>query len=218
MKNYKYVIFDFDGTINDTSEGIYHTFKKVLDTMGVAYDGVDFDRHIGPPLTYSYTELVGASRMQEGIDLHRKIFAEDNAVNMSKLYDGITGVLKQLKSYGYVLAVASSKYQPHAISSIERFGLSDLFVAVYGQTDKRGFKAEVIRQLIANHAWDKSRCIMIGDTPYDVDGAHANGIDAMAVTYGFGKTAELASSHPEMVAHSPEEIVKLLTGGINWHK
>ena len=210
MKKYKYLIFDFDGTINNTSEGIYHTFKKVLDTMGVGYEGVDFDRHIGPPLTFSYTELVGAKRCQEGIVLHRKIFAEDNAVEMSKLYDGIFEVLCKLKGAGFTLAIASSKYQPHAISSISRFGLQDIFTAVYGQTEKRGFKSEVLRQLIADNAWDKSRCIMIGDTPYDIDGAHSNGIDAMAVTYGFGKMDELISSKPELIAHSPEEIVKLL--------
>lgn len=51
MKKYKYIIFDFDGTINDTSQGIYHTFKKVLDILGINYDGVDFSRHIGPPLS-----------------------------------------------------------------------------------------------------------------------------------------------------------------------
>ena len=207
---YKYLIFDFDGTINDTSVGIYHTFKKVLDVMGVPYEGVDFDRHIGPPLEFSYTELVGASRCEEGIALHRKIFAEDNAVEMSKLYDGIFDVLCQLQRAGFVLAIASSKYQPHALSSIERFGLKDVFVAVYGQTEQRGFKAEVLRQLIADNGWDKHRCIMIGDTPYDVDGAHSNGIDAMAVTYGFGKTDELMSSKPELVAHSPQQIAEIL--------
>jgi len=210
MKKYKYLIFDFDGTVNDTHEGIYHTFKKVLDTMGVSYDGVDFDRHIGPPLEFSYTELVGAARCDEGIALHRKIFAEDNAVNMSRLYDGIADVLRALKNDGFVLSIASSKYQPHAISSIQRFGLQDVFSVVYGQTDKRGFKSEVLRQLIDDNGWDKSQCIMIGDTPYDIDGAHQNGIDAMAVTYGFGKLNELAASHPEMVAHSPAEIAELL--------
>lgn len=211
MKKYKYLIFDFDGTINNTSVGIYHTFKKVLDTMGVGYDGVDFDRHIGPPLAFSYTELVGAKRCEEGIALHRKIFAEDDAVNMSQLYDGIVDVLTKLKNAGYVLSIASSKYQPHAISSLERFGLTHLFDAVYGQTENRGFKAEVLRQLIADNGWDKHLCIMIGDTPYDIDGAHQNGIDAMAVTYGFGKTDELLASNPQLIAHSPEEIFQLLT-------
>lgn len=212
MVKYKYLIFDFDGTINDTSEGIYHTFKKVLDTMGVNYDGVDFSRHIGPPLEFSYTELVGAQRCDEGIALHRKIFAEDNAVEMSRLYDGIREVLESLKKAGFRLAIASSKYQPHALSSIKNFHLENVFDCVYGQNEKRGFKSEVLRQLVEDNGWNRNECLMIGDTPYDVLGAHENGIDAMAVTYGFGKADELQKAKAEMTAHSPQEIAKLLLG------
>lgn len=210
MKKYKYLIFDFDGTINDTSEGIYHTFKKVLDIMGVKYDNVDFSRHIGPPLQFSYTELCGKDLCQQGIDLHRKVYAEDNAVEMSRLYDGIVDTLRELKNAGFVLAVASSKYQPHADSAISKFGLTPLFTAVYGQNEKRGFKTEVLRQLISDNNWNKADCLMIGDTYYDIEGAHQNGIDAMAVTYGFGKWDELKAYQPEMVADSPRNIAEQL--------
>ncbi len=210
MKKYKYLIFDFDGTINDTSEGIYHTFKTVLDIMGIKYDGVDFSRHIGPPLTFSYTELAGAERCEEGIALHRQVYASDNAIEKSHLYDGILETLLTLRKAGYKLSIASSKYQPHADMSIERFGLKDIFDCVYGQNEKRGFKTEVLRQLIADNGWEKSKCIMIGDTFYDVDGAHQNGIDAMAVTYGFGKLDELEKANPEYVANSPQEIAQIL--------
>lgn len=211
MKNYKYLIFDFDGTVNDTSEGIYHTFKKVLTLMGVSSDGIDFSRHIGPPLEFSYTELVGAERCQQGIELHRKVFAEDNAVQMSRLYDGIVQTLTELKSRDSVLAIASSKYQPHAVDSIKNFHLDGLFSFVYGQNEKRGFKTEVLRQLIDDNGWQREKCLMIGDTSYDIDGAHENGVDAMAVTYGFGTITQLLQSRPEMVANSPQEILQLLT-------
>ena len=123
MKKYKYIIFDFDGTINDTSQGIYHTFKKVLDILGINYDGVDFSRHIGPPLEFSYTELAGKKLCQRAIELHRQVFAQDNAVEMSRLYDGITDTLQKLTDSGFVLSIASSKYQPHALASVEKFGL-----------------------------------------------------------------------------------------------
>lgn len=211
MKNYKYIIFDFDGTVNDTSEGIYHTFKKVLGLMGVSDEGIDFSRHIGPPLEFSYTELVGAERCQQGIELHRKVFVEDNAVQMSRLYYGIVQTLTELKRRGYVLAIASSKYQPHAVDSIKNFHLDGLFSFVYGQNEKRGFKTEVLRQLIDDNGWNREQCLMIGDTPYDIDGAHENGVDAMAVTYGFGAKTQLLQSCPEMVANSPQEILQLLT-------
>lgn len=210
MQKYKYLIFDFDGTVNDTSEGIYFTFKRVLDIMGVGYENVDFARHIGPPLEFSYTELVGAARRDEGIALHRKVYKECNALARSRLYDGIRQTLLDLKNAGYILAVASSKFEPHAVESIAMHGLADIFGIVYGQNEKRGYKSEVLRQLIEENGFEKSKCLMIGDTPYDINGAHDNGIDAMAVTYGFGKIEELQNSKPELVAHFPQEIAELL--------
>lgn len=204
---YPYLIFDFDGTINDTSEGIYHTFKKVLDTLGVDYDGVDFSRHIGPPLEFSYTELCGKELCEKAIALHKKFYAEDNALEQSRLYDGIFQALLSLKESGHLLYVASSKYQPHAEASVKFYGLEKIFDCVYGQNEKRGYKTEVLRQLIADNGMQKCKCLMIGDTPYDIEGAHENGIDAMAVTYGFGKTDELKSSRPQYWAHSPSEIL-----------
>ena len=212
MQKYKYLIFDFDGTINDTSEGIFFTFRRVLELMGVECENVDFTRHIGPPLEYSYGLLVGEARRDEGIELHRKVFAESNAKDKSRLYDGIVQTLLALKRGGYKLAVASSKYEPHVLESIQTLGLADIFDVVYGQNEKRGYKSEVLRQLVEDNGWKKSQCLMIGDTPYDVDGAHENGIDAMAVTYGFGKIDELANSHAELTAHSPQEIAQILLG------
>ena len=109
---YKYIIFDFDGTINDTSPGIYATFKKVLSHFGVDYSDVDLSRHIGPPLEYTYEHLVGKQNMDEAIKLHYKVFADDNAAQNSHLYDGIKQTIAALKNHGYVIAIASSKYEP----------------------------------------------------------------------------------------------------------
>ena len=210
-KNYKYIIFDFDGTINDTSAGIYATFTKVLTHYGVDASSVDLSKHIGPPLTDSYTHLLGAERCNEAIQLHRKVYDEINAIQSSCLYDGIVDVLDKLyHSDKYLLAIASSKYQPHAIDSLAYHNIQGYFHSVYGQTEGRGFKAEVLRQLIADNGWDASQCLMIGDTLHDIQGARANGIDVIAVTYGFGKRDELISAHPIALCDSPFDILKLL--------
>ena len=210
-KQYKYVIFDFDGTINNTSPGIYATFSKVLAHFGVDATTVDLSRHIGPPLNDSYTHLVGAKNCAQAIELHKKVFADDNAAENSFLYDGIVDVLDKLhKSGKYTLAIASSKYEPHAIVSLEYHKIGHFFDYVYGQTEQRGFKAEVLRQLIDDHGWERDKCLMIGDTLHDVEGAHLNGIDVVAVTYGFGKRDELEKSHPIALCNSPGDIIDLL--------
>ena len=210
-KHYKYIIFDFDGTINNTAPGIYATFTAVLNHYGIDVSTVDLSRHIGPPLTDSYTHLVGAEKCQEAIALHRKAYDELNALYNSVLYDGIVDVLEQLSASGkYVLAIASSKYQPHAIESLAYHKISKYFRCVYGQTEQRGFKEEVLRQLIDDNGFNRDECLMIGDTLHDVEGAHANGIDVVAVTYGFGKTDELRATKPIAICNSPKEILSLL--------
>ena len=211
QKDYKYIIFDFDGTINNTSPGIYATFTAVLNHFGIDASKIDLSRHIGPPLSDSYTHLVGSEKCEEAIKLHKQVYADNKALYNSFLYDGIVEVLDQLYDSGkFTLAIASSKYEPHAYESLAYHKIDKYFRFVYGQTDKRGFKEEVLRQLIDDNGFERDECLMIGDTLHDVEGAHANGIDVVAVTYGFGKVEELKNSHPISICDSPREILSLL--------
>ena len=211
VKDYKYIIFDFDGTINNTSPGIYATFTAVLNHFGVDASNIDLSRHIGPPLNDSYTHLLGSERCEEAIKLHRQVYADLNASFNSFLYDGIVDVLEKLQQSGkYTLAIASSKYEPHAIESLAYHKIDKYFRCVYAQTDKRGFKEEVLRQLIEDNGFDREKCLMIGDTLHDVEGAHANGIDVVAVTYGFGTVDELRAAKPLALCDTPAEILDLL--------
>lgn len=209
-KTYKYIIFDFDGTLNDTSPGIYATFTAVLNSFGADASRTDLSRHIGPPLEDSYTELLGADRCAAAVALHKQIFSQTHAAENSRLYDGITDVLAALQAHGYVLSIASSKYEPHAIESLRYHKLTDYFQFVYGQTDKRGFKRDVLAQLIGDHGWNKDECLLIGDTVHDALGAEYCNIDFVAVTYGFGKEDELKKFHPISTVSSPKQILELL--------
>lgn len=210
-KKYKHIIFDFDGTINDTSEGIYATFTAVLNHFGIDASGMDLSPHIGPPLTFSYTHLVGKERCAEAVALHRKTFVDINAVALSKPYEGAIELLDKVSSCGkYTLSVASCKYQPHLIKSLEIFGIDKYFDYVYAQTEARQYKAEVLNALITENGMERSECLLIGDTLNDIDGANANGIDVVAVTYGFGKRDELERSSAVALADSPAEVARLL--------
>lgn len=213
MKQYKYIIFDFDGTINNTYEGIAYTFKRTLDLYNIDYSNVDFNDHIGPPLDYSFQHLVGGEHWQEALVKYRQIYDQCGAVDMCQLYDGIVDTLQSLKSAGYQLAVATSKYQPYAIKSLKKLGIYHLFDYVYGQTETRGYKDEILASLLADNGWDKHDCLMIGDTHYDIQGAQSNGIDILAVSYGFESRESLAQHNPTAIVDSTKEIQKYL--GVN---
>ncbi len=207
---YKYIIFDFDGTINNTEEGITDSFKATLDLYGIDYSGVDFRRHIGPPLEFSFRELVGDDKWQEAVYKYRDIFSKTDAINKCHVYDGIIEVLDILRTRGYTLSIATSKYQPYAEQSVAKLGLADKFDVLYGQNEHRGYKDEILAQLISDHGWDKSQCLMIGDTHYDVEGAHANGIDVLAVSYGFESHERLEECKPTMIVDSTMAILDVL--------
>lgn len=214
-KTYKHIIFDFDGTINDTAEGIYATFTTVLKHFGIDATNWDLSEHIGPPLKYSYTKLVGAERCDEAIALHRKVFVEINAIALSKPYDGAIELLQRVVDSGkYTLSVASCKYEPNLISSLELLGISKYFNYVYAQNATRQYKAEVLNSLIEENGMNRAECLLIGDTMNDIDGAVANGIDVVAVTYGFGKRDELADSPAIALCDSPEQVAELLLNGV----
>ncbi len=207
---YKYLIFDFDGTINNTEQGITDTFKKVLDIYGIDYSNVDFKKHIGPPLEYSFQHLVGGDNWQQALKDYRRIFEEDKAGLKSKPYDGIEHTMQELKKAGFVLSVATSKYEPFAIQSLQHLKLYNLFDCVYGQNERRGFKNEILSQLISDNKWEKDSCLMIGDTCFDVDGARDNNIDVVAVSYGFESRGVLAQHAPEAIVDSTSELLQLL--------
>lgn len=210
-KNYKHIIFDFDGTINDTSEGIYATFTAVLKHFGIDAVNLDLSEHIGPPLSYSYAKLLGKERTAEAIKLHAKTFADINAVAMSKPYDGAIEMLRKVRACGkYTMSVASCKYEPHLIASLKAFGLDKYFDYVYAQNESRQFKADVLNALIDENGFDRKECLMIGDTLNDVDGAVSCGIDVVAVTYGFGKKEDLERSPAIALCASPAEVTQLL--------
>lgn len=210
-KTYKHLIFDFDGTINDTSEGIYATFRAVLKRFGINAENMDLTEHIGPPLSYSYAKLVGEDNCGKAIALHAEIFAAINAVAMSKPYDGAADMLERARNSGrYTMSVASCKYQPHLVASLKAFGLDKYFDYVYAQTETRQYKAEVIDALIRENGMDRADCLMIGDTLNDVEGAIANGIDVVAVTYGFGKKEELKRAQVSALLNSPAEVAAFL--------
>ncbi len=207
---YKYIIFDFDGTINNTEEGITNAFKATLDLYGVDYTNVDFKRHIGPPLEFSFRELLGDDKWEQAVDKYREIFTKIDAINQCQVYDGIIDVLTQLRQRGYILAVATSKYEPYAIQSLTKLGLIDKFDFVYGQNERRGYKNVILSQLIGDNNWDKAQCLMVGDTHYDVEGAHDNNIDVLAVTYGFETREQLTQCHPTYIVDSTQAILEVL--------
>ncbi len=188
---YKAILFDLDGTLFDTKEGIIYSMLRSLDHINHPHPPQELHKKfIGPPINYIYKELC---KVQDDEDIKRafafyKIDYTDVGVNLSKPYNDLKKTLQSLKQKGYILAVATLKDQDYAPNIIDMHGVLDCFDFIAGSDDKAGRnnKAKIIEYAAENLGIPVADCFMIGDSPFDALGAVMAGCDFGAVTFGFG--------------------------------
>lgn len=212
---YKYVLFDLDGTISDSSEGITKAVQKSLSEMGIeVQDRGELYKFIGPPLSYSYSKFFGFddAQCEEAIRRYRAYYSVKGLYENTP-YAGIEDLLKKIKASGRKVAVTTSKPDKFTIQILEHFGFLDLFdfVACASMDESRNKKHEVVEYCLAQMGiTDKREVVLVGDTRFDAEGAARVGIDCIGVLYGFGSREELEKSGATYLAETVEDIYQYL--------
>jgi phosphoglycolate phosphatase-like HAD superfamily hydrolase len=182
------VIFDLDGTLTDSAEGIVASFLHALSHIGAAVPEGDLAaRIVGPPMDDTFRSLVGESA-EEAISAFRAEYATRGWA-MNTLFDGIEPLLADLRAAGVRLAVATSKLEPTAQRILAHFGLDQFFEVIAGAAPdgSRKSKDEVLAHALEQLQPLPDRVLMVGDRSHDVHGAAAHGIDAVIVGWGYGQ-------------------------------
>ncbi len=215
MKKYKLVIFDLDGTLTDSAEGIINSVQYALKKLGIAED----DRYklrafIGPPLVNSFEQFYALSSHDawQAVQYYREYYAL-NGMFENRVYNGIPSLLNCLQKYGRLMAVATSKPGVYAEQILDHFDLLKFFDQVLGSNLDGSMtdKAELIGLVLNNFEYlPGDQIIMVGDRKHDVEGARANGIDVAAVAYGYASREELLYSQPSYIVDTVSELEKLL--------
>ena len=214
MSNYKYILFDFDGTLTDSSEGIFKSLTYAFESYGHGIPSLDLlKKFIGPPLYHSFTVYCGFDDKHawEMTDKYRERYRVKGYLE-SCLYDGVKETLKKLKEQGYILATASSK-PLHFIDQIcENLDIKKYFDFLGGTEfdNTSESKATVIENAMKNIGASLDNTLMIGDTKFDIDGAHQVGIPCCAVTYGFGTIEDFKEYKAEYIVDKAEEILDIV--------
>ena len=208
-------IFDLDGTIMDSEEGIVRSVEYALDKMGVTeYDRQTNLRFIGPPLVDSFMEYYSMSEEDalRAVDFYRERYSV-TGIYEARMYDGVRELLTRLKEQGVKLYIGSSKPEKYVRMILEKQGILDLFDYVAGATfdESRNNKEQVLTYLFEQVEIDKKSAVMIGDRYHDIDGAHYVKIPCIAVLYGFGNEAEFKKHGAEYIAADTDEILKIIT-------
>ena len=211
----KYVLFDFDGTVYDTAEGITKSIRWALNKRGMDAELQELRKFVGPPLAEKFMEVYGFGE-KDALEMVR-VFRERYApvgIFESAPFPGIKELLLSLKAAGLVTGVATSKPQNMAEELIERSGLTDCFDIVVGSfigpnNDK---KWEILTRAMEALGASKEDTVLVGVTEYDVAGAKICGIPCIGVRWGYASPGELEEAGADIIFDSMKELEEFMTG------
>jgi len=210
---YSCCLFDFDGTVADTGDGIRRSVAYSLERMG--YPALPEDmlsRFIGPPLHDSYVEYCGMSdnEAETAIARYRERYV-DVGLYESRLYPGMADLLRALHEAGGYVAIASAKPQFMLERLAEHFGIDSLLDKIVGigldrhSADKR----DLILRALPEGVNPKCGC-MVGDRRFDIEAACALGLGAVGAEYGYALPGELTLAGAEAVFSSVKDLAAYL--------
>lgn len=211
----KAVLFDLDGTLTDSGEGIMNCVQLTLNHFGIPVERRDDLRvFVGPPLRETFPKFgIPEAEVEHAIEVYRSRY---NTVGIfeNEPYPGVRELLQTLKEQGFRLFVATSKPEVSALRVLDRFELSQYFEEIAGATwdGSRDSKEAVIAYLLEKIG-DVDQAVMVGDTRYDVAGASAHGIPTIGVSWGYGTVDELLHAGAAAIADTAEALLTLLENG-----
>lgn len=210
---YKTILFDLDGTLTRSEEGITRSALYAAEKMGfTGYTKEQMLTFIGPPLHHSFQRVMGMTPEQadQAIVYYRERFSTIGWAE-NEVYEGIPQLMRSLKMNGAKIAMATAKPQVFAEKISKKFGFEPYLDALVGPnlSKKDAGKADIVKSAMEALG---GPFVMVGDRCFDVEGGRANGVDTIGVTYGYGTEEELREAGATHIAHSVAELADILLG------
>ena len=213
---YKNIMFDLDGTVTDSGRAIMSSVEYALSHFGITDQPAEKLRtFIGPSLFDSFEREYGLSEedCNKAVSLYRSIYEKERMYDVD-IYEGIPELLDKLKKNGQTVLLITSKPLVFSKKILEKIGLAEYFDHMVGPdlSDHSSDKKRLIENAVETYALNKSDCVMIGDTRYDIIGASEAGVDSIAVTYGYGKDEEMKAAGATYMVDSVKGIAGIIGG------
>lgn len=210
---YKYVFFDFDGTVFDTVEGITKSVRYAINKVGIDAPAEELRCFAGPPLEDMFMETFGFDRKgaEQAVADFRERYLPIGLYE-SRVFPGAADLLRELRAAGCKLGIATSKPQPLAEELLAREGIIGLFDAISGSDPAGGDNSKQVVTMKAMERLGASPAdtVLVGDTKYDVIGAHQCGIKCIGVRYGYAAEGELEKAGADYIAENMDEIKNII--------
>lgn len=211
-------LFDLDGTLIDSEVGIVASIEYALAKLGAAIPPrEELRKWIGPPLRATFPLALGgdAEAVERAVTLYRERFTEIGWREYV-VYAGIAETVEALARSGVKLAVVTSKVDLYAGRIVASLPVGAHFANVYavGAGSAHSEKAALIARALDDFGIAASDAVMVGDRHFDIEGALANQVPAIGVTWGFGDREELVAAGADAIAESPQELTALLSARV----
>lgn len=208
----KSILFDLDGTLTDSGEGIINCAAPALEHFGIPIPQRDALRvFVGPPLHDTFRQFgVPEDQVDEAIRIYRSRYVPIGKFENTP-YPGIRELLEKLRAQGHRLFVATSKPEDMSVEILEHFDLARFFDRICGASldRSRSSKDAVIAYLLQQHGAGE-QMVMVGDTVFDILGAAAHGIPAVGVAWGYGSVEEMKKAGAAAIAVTMDELLSIL--------
>ena len=199
----KNLLIDLDGTLTDPKVGITTSARYGLNKVGHPIpDNENIDWIIGPPLKASLAKLLNVDvndiLAEQALLGYRERFAVTGLFE-NHLFEDVAATLAELKQRGYKLFLATAKPEIYAKQILEHFNLIEYFDYPYGSelNGDRTNKGDLIAYILEKEQLKPEECLMVGDREHDILGARHNGIETIAVEYGYGSDHEHTECQPK---------------------
>lgn len=207
------IVFDFDGTLFDTKAGILHCLRSAGNAFGLDTSSLS-DWVIGPPADESAKRLMphySAEARSKFLVAYRECYAM-YGWSQSVPYPGIISILEWLRAYRLQVFICTSRRMDLTLKLLRHHQIYENFMAIAADDPalKNHEKKHLLNDLVSRENIDVNRCVMVGDSKYDVDAARAVGMKVIAALYGYGKRAELVASAPDATCEYPSELATLI--------
>ncbi len=208
----KAILFDLDGTLTDSGEGIINCARLALEHFGLPLPTREEMRvFVGPPLHETFMKFgVPADKADEAIEVYRSRYIPIGKFE-NYPYPGIPELLESLVSHGHRLYVATSKPEPMSVEILEHFGLAKYFTKICGASfDKSRSTKDAVIAYLLKETGEARNMIMVGDTKFDILGAKIHGIPAIGVAWGYGEVKDMVDAGAAGIAYTTQELMEFL--------
>ena len=212
---YDCILFDFDGTVFDTVEGITKSVRYALNKVGLDAELESLRCFAGPPLADKFMEVYGFDRAaaEQAVWDYRERY-RPIGMNECCVFPGIKELLEKLRAAGKTVGIATSKPQELAEELLRRENMLGLFQVICGSRPDGSDSAkwQVVQRAMELCGAVKENTILVGDTKYDVAGAHKVGIACVGVRYGYAAEGELEAAGADAIVEDLPELESFLLG------